>query len=81
MTMQDWRERLQQFLTMTGRDILTHAGKISRSEALHKAQQEYTAFKTKALTCPSEAEKQFIEATEKELKALEQRRQQSDQDS
>jgi len=81
MTMQDWMERLQQFLTMTGRDILTHAGKISRSEALEKAHQEYQAFKTKELASPSEAEKQFIEAAEKELKAVEQQRQQPNQDS
>ena len=36
MTMQDWIERLHQFLSMTGRELLTHAGKISHETALNK---------------------------------------------
>ncbi len=74
MTMQDWIERLQQFLAMTGRDILTHAGRISRDEALIKAHTEYTKYKSLELCGPSEAEKHFIESTEKELQALEAKR-------
>lgn len=81
MSMQDWLERLQQFLTMTGRDILTHAGKISRSEALEKAHQEYAAYKHKQINAPSEVERQFIETTEKQLKALEQQRKKSGPDT
>jgi len=71
MTMQDWVERLHQFLTMTGRDLLTHAGQISRDQALEKAHQEYQRLRTTVLSEPSEAEKQFVANTEKELKALE----------
>lgn len=74
MTMTDWLERLQQFLSMTGRDILTHAGKISRSEAIEKAHREYANFKEKQLDAPSAAEMAFLESTEKELKALENKR-------
>jgi len=66
---------------MTGRDILTHAGEISRSEALEKAHREYAAYQHKQLNSPSEAEKQFIETTEKALKALEQQRKNSDPDA
>jgi hypothetical protein len=73
MTMQDWVERLHQFLTMTGRDLLTHAGEISRDQALEKAHQEYERLRTHELAEPSEAEKQFIANAEKELKALEQK--------
>lgn len=71
MTMQDWIKRLRQFLSMTGRDILNHAGKISRDQALTKAHAEYEKYRLLELSGPSEAEKHFIESTEKELKALE----------
>ena len=37
MTMQDWIDRLQQFLTMTGRELLTHAGTISHDAAMGRA--------------------------------------------
>lgn len=73
MTMDDWLQRLHQFLTMTGRNILDHAGKISRDQALRKAHSEYEAFKGRQLSAPSEAERHFIEQTERELKALESR--------
>lgn len=73
MTMQDWVERLHQFLTMTGRDVLTHAGEISRDQALTKAHQEYERLRSIELSQPSEAEKEFIANAEKELKALEQK--------
>lgn len=72
MTMNDWSERLQQFLSMTGRDILTHAGSISREQAVDKAHREYDSFKQRQLTSPSEAELHFLANAEKELKRLEQ---------
>lgn len=72
MSMSDWSERLQQFLSMTGRDILTHAGTISREQAIQKAHHEYDSFKQRELLSPSEAELHFLAATEKELKKLEQ---------
>ncbi|MEW6078389.1 MAG: virulence RhuM family protein [Thermodesulfobacteriota bacterium] len=70
MTMADWIERLHQFLTMTGRELLTHAGKISHEEALRKAHEEYERFRVRQLAEPTEAEKHFIEA-EKKLKQIE----------
>lgn len=70
MTMSDWIDRLYQFLTMTGREQLTHAGKISHEEALQKAHQEYEKFRARQLAEPSEAEKHFIEA-EKKLNQIE----------
>jgi hypothetical protein len=70
MTMQDWAERLHQFLTMTGRELLTHAGTISHERAMQNAHEEYEAFRIKQLNKPSDVEKHFIEA-EKELKAIE----------
>jgi hypothetical protein len=70
MTMNDWIERLHQFLTMTGRELLTHAGKISHGAALEKAHTEYEMFRQKQLDEPTEVEKHFIEA-EKTLKQIE----------
>lgn len=70
MTMSEWIDRLQKFLAMTGRDILTDAGKISHDQALTKAHTEFSKFKQKELSAPSAAEQDFIESTEKEFKAI-----------
>lgn len=69
MTMADWQQRLDQFLTMTGRELLTHAGSISNQQAVNKAHQEFEKFREQRLQQPSEVEKHFIEA-EKKLKQL-----------
>lgn len=74
MTMGDWLGRLHDFLTMTGRDLLEGAGKIRRDQALRKAHREYETFKSRELEAPSDAERHFIEQTERELKTLEARR-------
>ena len=76
MTMTDWLDRLQQFLTMTGREILTHAGSIRRGQAIDKAHTEYEEFKKKELQSPSQAEKHFLEVTEKALKSAAQKNRQ-----
>lgn len=70
MTMADWTERLNEFLKMAGRDLLTHAGRISHEEALDKAYKEYEKYRMLHLEEPSEVEKHFIEA-EMELKKIE----------
>ena len=55
---------------MTGRELLTHAGKISHEAALEKAHTEYEKFSLKQLEEPTDVEKHFIEA-EEELKQIE----------
>ncbi len=70
MTMQDWAKRLNQFLAMTGGELLTHAGNISHEAAIKKAHEEYEKFRIQQLEQPTEVEKHFIEV-EKELKLLE----------
>ena len=62
MTMQDWIDRLHQFLTMTGRELLDHAGKSSHEEAFQKAHAEYEKFRVQQLAEPTEVEKHFVEA-------------------
>jgi hypothetical protein len=69
MTMQDWAERLDQFLTMTGRELLDNPGTVSHVAALNKAHKEYEAYRLKLLEVPTEVEKHFIEA-EKALKNI-----------
>ena len=69
-TMKDWTERLKQFLTMTGRELLTHAGKISHEQALQKAHAEYDKYKAQLLAEPTEVEKDFVES-EREFKKIE----------
>lgn len=76
MTMRDWVERLQQFMTMTGRELLTHAGTVSHDAAMDKAHGEYEKFRLRQLEEPTEVEKHFIEA-EKELKRIEKGRKQN----
>lgn len=70
MTMRDWIERLDQFLTMTGRELLSNAGAVSHKSAIEKVHAEYEIFKQKQLEKPSEADKHFIEA-ERQFKQLE----------
>ncbi|MDH3349175.1 MAG: virulence RhuM family protein [Desulfobulbaceae bacterium] len=70
MTMRDWTQRLHQFLTMTGRDLLTHAGAISHESAMVKAHAEYEKFRCKQLEEPTDVEKHFIKV-EQELKQIE----------
>ena len=70
MTMRDWLERLHQFLTMTGRELLSHAGLISHEAAIGKAHGEYEKFRQRQLEEPTEVERHFIEA-EEELKQIE----------
>jgi len=45
MYMKDWIERLDAILKLNGREILTHAGKISNKLALEKSGNEYQKFK------------------------------------
>ncbi len=62
MYMADWIAKLDDFLRLSGRDILTHAGRISHDEALRKAHAEYELFRHDTLSQPSRAELDFLEA-------------------
>jgi hypothetical protein len=71
MYMREWITRLDDFLKMTGREILSRAGTVSHEDALAKAQAEYEKYRQKHLNDPSPVEEHFIEAVE-EVKQLEQ---------
>jgi hypothetical protein len=70
MYMKDWIARLDDFLRMTGNEILDHAGKISHQQMLDKAQQEYEKYKALTASDLSEAEKHFVNYLEKETQKL-----------
>ncbi len=42
--MQDWQAKLDEFLRFNDRDVLPHAGKVSKKVADEKAQAEYEQF-------------------------------------
>jgi len=71
MYMKDWINRLDDFLTMTGSEILTNAGSISHQKALDKAHKEYEKYREQTKNELSKVEKDFIkqvDATAKKLK-------------
>jgi hypothetical protein len=45
MTMRDWITKLEGFLTLNDREILTHAGKVSADLAKSHAEREFTEFR------------------------------------
>ncbi len=70
MYMNDWIERLDDFLKMTGNEILQHAGTVSHQQALKKANEEYEKFKHLNTNEISEAEKHFMKQIEQTAKKL-----------
>ncbi|MBF8274949.1 MAG: hypothetical protein HW390_22 [Candidatus Brocadiaceae bacterium] len=70
MYMCDWLAKLDDFLKLSGRDILTHTGKISHDKAFEKAHAEYAKYRQERLNEPSTVELQFLESVEK-MKQLE----------
>jgi hypothetical protein len=72
MYMKDWIIKLDDFLRLSGRDILEHADKIAHEDALQKARTEYEEWHQEQLSQPTEVEKHFVEVVQ-EVKRLEKR--------
>ena len=70
MYMKDWINILDDFLRISRKDILTHAGKISTKLAKEKADQEYDKFKERTKNNLSPVEIHFLENFEREQKRL-----------
>lgn len=64
MYMNTWIEKLDEFIKITGHEILTHSGTISHQQAIEKANQEYLKYKEQTKNDLSEVEKQFIASIE-----------------
>ena len=70
MYMKDWINILDDFLRISRKDILAHAGKISAKLAKEKADTEYNKFKERTKNDLSPVEVHFLENFEKEQKRL-----------
>lgn len=68
MYMNDWISRLDNILQLNGRELLTHAGKISHEMAVQKSDAEYAKFKTEQKKAEQEQSLKEIESDIKKLK-------------
>lgn len=71
MTMKDWISKLDDFIKMTGSELLDNPGKISKLEAENKALAEYAKYKETIKDELSEVEKHFLESIKQTQKQLE----------
>jgi len=70
MYMKDWVAKLDNFLKINDREVLTHFGSVSHEAALEKARREYEIYRERTKELPSDVEKHFLEV-QQELKQLE----------
>ena len=67
MYMKDWIDRLDALLQLNGREILTHAGKISHQMAVEKSSFEFSKFKEQSQKIEFE---QSLKEIEEDIKKL-----------
>ena len=70
MYMKDWIKKLDDFLTLSGKELLTHAGTVSAEVAKLKADSEYDRFRERTQYQLSPVEIHFLEAFEAEQRKL-----------
>ncbi len=70
MYMADWISKLDDFLKLSDREILRHAGKVSHDDAVAKAEIEYERFAEARVTLPQPVEEHFEDAI-RDVKRLE----------
>lgn len=73
MYMKDWIERLDSILQLNGRELLTHARKISHQMAIDKSDAEYEKYKEKQKEISKELSLKEIEEDIKKLSKLPQK--------
>ncbi len=73
MHMADWLNKLDDFLKLSDREILNHAGSISHDDAIARATLEYERYAAEQHALPTPAEQHFNEAL-RTVKKLEQKR-------
>ena len=74
MTMVEWIAKLDAFLRLSGREILTHAGRMTAEAAQGKAEAVFEVYRQQQLAVPNRAEQDFEAALAKPVKALETQR-------
>lgn len=70
MSMADWIAKLDDFLRLSDRNILTDAGKISHDQAVSKAEAEFDSFRQSQAALPQPVDQDFEQTLER-LKTLE----------
>ena len=73
MHMTDWITKLDDFLRLSERDILTHVGKISHDQAVAKAEIEFEKYRQAQTALPQPVDQHF-EQSLNELKQIEQQK-------
>jgi len=68
MAMQDWIAKLDEFLRISDRELLTHAGTVSHETALSKALQEFDKYPAMEDQKPQPVDAAFDEAIQKTKK-------------
>ena len=64
MHMADWIAKLDEFLKLADRDVLTGAGRISHAAAMAKVDREFPIWNQRRINAPSAVERHFLEATQ-----------------
>lgn len=70
MYMKDWIRKLDDFLKLSGRELLIHARKISAEVAREKAGLEYDKFRRRSADRLSPVETHLLENFERERRKL-----------
>ena len=74
MYMEDWMQKLDDFLKISGSNLLKNAGKISHEQAKIKAELEFEKYREKTKDELSKVEKDFLESIIAAQKKLEEKR-------
>jgi len=74
MYMADWISKLDDFMKISGREILSHAGKISHEIAKLKANEEYAKFSERSKNELSQVERHFLESIDVTAKQLQEKK-------
>jgi len=74
MYMSDWISKLDEFMKISEREILTHAGKVSHEIAMLKANKEFEKFTERTRDELSQIEKHFIESIDDMAKQLKEKK-------
>ena len=70
MAMSNWISKLDDFLKLSDREVLSHAGKISHHDAKEKAETQLEAYRQKLSALPQPVDDDFSQSLD-ELKRIE----------
>jgi hypothetical protein len=77
MTMADWIVKLDDFLKMSDREILDHAGKVSHEQAREKAELEFEVYSEQQAKLPQPVDEHFDKSLD-ELNRIEKQKEEDD---